>query len=72
MCVFSFSDGDARWTQGFILVRAKEGPTSSGGASLYYLAPKCLYRGEYKKDSIRVLSPECVSVCDRCSTYRVL
>jgi len=31
VCMFSFSDGYARWTQGFILVRAKEGPTSSGG-----------------------------------------
>ena len=28
-----------------------------GGESLYYLAPKCLYRGEYKKDLMRVLSP---------------
>ena len=43
--VFSFPDGDARWTQGFILVWAKEGPTSSRRGSLYYLAPKCLYRG---------------------------
>jgi len=31
MCVFSFPDGDAIWTQGFILVLAREGPTSSGG-----------------------------------------
>jgi len=38
-------------TQRFILVRVREGPTSSeGGESLYYLAPKCLYRGEYKRD----------------------
>jgi len=29
----------------------------AGGESLYYLAPKCLYRGEYKKDLMRVLSP---------------
>jgi len=35
-------------TQRFILVRAREGPTSSGEERLYYLAPKCLYRGEYK------------------------
>jgi len=28
----------------------------AGGENLYYLAPKCLYRGEYKKDSMRVLS----------------
>jgi hypothetical protein len=33
-------------TQRFILVRAKEGPTSSGeGGVLYFLAPKCLRRG---------------------------
>jgi len=43
VCMFSFPNGDARWTQGFILVQAKEGPTSSWGESLYYLAPKCLY-----------------------------
>ena len=43
-----FLDGYARVTQGLILVRAKEGPMSSGGESVYYLAPKCLYRGEYK------------------------
>jgi len=36
-------------TQRFILVQAIEGPTSSGGERcFYYLAPKCLYRGEYK------------------------
>jgi len=29
-----FSDGDARKTQRFILVRAGEGPTSSGGGSV--------------------------------------
>jgi hypothetical protein len=33
-------------TRGFILVRAKEGPTSSGERRvLYFLAPKCLCRG---------------------------
>ena len=56
MCVFSFLDGDARWTQGFILVRAKEDPTSSGGREFVLSCTKCLYRGEYKKDSMRVLS----------------
>ena len=30
MCVLSFLDGYARMTQRFILVQAKEGPTSSG------------------------------------------
>ena len=31
VCVFPFPDRDARKTQRFILVRAREGPTSSGG-----------------------------------------
>ena len=31
MCVFPLPDGDARKTQRFILVRARECPTSSGG-----------------------------------------
>ena len=58
MCVLPFPDGDTRMTQRFILVRAREGPTSSeGGETLYYLAPKCLYRGEYKWMWPRVLSP---------------
>jgi hypothetical protein len=35
--------------QRFILVRAREGPTSIGGESWYYFAPKFLYRGEYKR-----------------------
>ena len=55
--VHPFLDGDIRVTQRFILVRAKEGPTSSGGETLYYLAPNCLYRGEYKWMWLRVLSP---------------
>jgi len=46
-------------TQRFILVRAREGPTSNGGECLYYLAPKCLYRGEYRRgmngDGVRLL-----------------
>jgi len=48
VCAFPFPDGDARKTQRFILVWARRGPTSSGGRYFYYLAPKCLYRGEYK------------------------
>jgi hypothetical protein len=46
-CVFPTPDGDAkRIHRGFILVRAKEGPTSSGKRRvLYFFAPKCLYRG---------------------------
>ena len=57
ICVLPFLDGDARMTQRFILVRAREGPTSNRGKTLYYLAPKCLYRGEYKWMWLRVLSP---------------
>ena len=57
VCVFPVPDGDARMIQRFILVRAKEGPTSSGGDVFYYLAPKCLYRGEYRRVLLRILSP---------------
>jgi len=57
VCVLPFPDGDIRMTQRFILVRTREGLTSSGGETLYYLAPKCLYRGEYKWMWPRVLSP---------------
>jgi len=46
VCVLLLPDGDARRTHQYILVQAKEGPTSNGGRSLYYLAPKHLYRGE--------------------------
>ena len=35
-------------TKKFILVWAKEGPSPAGGGECDYLAPKCLYRGEYK------------------------
>jgi hypothetical protein len=34
VCVFPLPNGDARMTQRFILVRAREGPTSSGGGDL--------------------------------------
>jgi len=57
VCVFPLPDGDARRTERFILVRAREGPTSSGGDVFYYLAPKCLYRGEYRRVLRRILSP---------------
>ena len=58
VCVLPFLDGDVSVTQRVILVRAKEGPMSSGvGEILYYLAPKCLYSGEYKRVSLRVLCP---------------
>jgi hypothetical protein len=45
--VFPTPDGDAkRIHRGFILVRVKEGPTSSGERRvLYFFAPKCLCRG---------------------------
>ena len=35
VCVFPLPDGDARKTQRFILVRAREGPTSSGGRGMF-------------------------------------
>jgi len=30
---------------------------------MYYLAPKCLYRGEYKQIQLRVLSPSRLGEC---------
>jgi len=46
MCVLPLMDGDARRTTAVYPGLGKEGPTSNGG-SLYYLAPKCMYRGKY-------------------------
>jgi len=63
VCVLSFPDGYARMTLVFILVQAKEGLMSSGGESIYYLAPKCLYRGGYKRIQLRVLSPSRLWEC---------
>jgi len=72
VCVFPLPDGDARKTQRFILVRVGEGPTSSGGDVFYYVAPKCLYRGEYKPVSLKILSPRwkrCMVVILRVLSY---
>ena len=33
------------------------------GESVYYLAPKCLYKGEYKWIQLRVLSPSWLREC---------
>jgi len=46
---FPFPDGDAKRHKdlsGFGLEKALR---PAGGESLYYFAPKCLYRGEYKR-----------------------
>jgi len=56
VCVFPFPDGDTRVTQLFILFRAIEGPTSTGGEIFYIHAAKCLYRGVWKV-VLRVVSP---------------
>jgi len=32
----------------------------AGEESLYYLAPKCLYRGEYRRSKVALLRMSCV------------
>ena len=46
--VLRFPDGDAR-RHGDLSWFGQEKALRPAGGSLYYLAPKCLYRGEYKR-----------------------
>jgi len=48
VCVLPFPDGDARRHKDLSLFGQEKAlrPAEEGGS--YYLAPKCLYRGEYK------------------------
>jgi len=49
MCVLPFPDGDARKDTKIYPGSGKRRPyVQQGGRSFYYLAPKFLYRGEYK------------------------
>ena len=47
VCVLPFPDGDARRHKDLSWF-GQEKALHPAGESLYYLAPKCLYRGEYK------------------------
>ena len=49
VCVLPFPDGDARRHKDLSWFGQEKALRPAGGGSLYYLAPKCLYRGEYKR-----------------------
>ena len=49
VCVLPFPDGDARRHRDLSSFGQEKALRPAGGRSLYYLAPKCLYRGEYKR-----------------------
>jgi len=55
VCVLPFPDGDARRHKDLSWFGREKALRPAGEGSLYYLAPKCLYRGEYKRGM------ECVS-----------
>jgi len=48
VCVLPFPDGDARRHRDLSWFGQEKALRPAGGESLYYLAPKCLYMGEYK------------------------
>jgi len=48
VCVLPFPDGDARRHKDLSWFGQEKALLPAGEGSLYYLAPKCLYRGEYK------------------------
>ena len=47
---FLFPDGDAKKHKDLSWFGQEKALRPAGGESLYYFAPKCLYRGEYKRD----------------------
>jgi len=49
VCVFPFPDGDAIRHKGLSWFGQEKALRPAGEGSLYYLAPKCLYRGEYER-----------------------
>ena len=49
VCVLPFPDGDARRHRDLSWFGQEKALRPAGGESLYYLAPKCLYRREYKR-----------------------
>ena len=48
VCVLPFPDGDARRHKDLSWFGQEKALRLAEEGSLYYLAPKCLYRGEYK------------------------
>ena len=49
VCMLSFPDGDARRHRDLSWFGQEKALRPAGEGSLYYLAPKCLYRGKYKR-----------------------
>ena len=49
VCVLPFQDGDARKHKDLSWFGHEMALRPAGEGSFYYLAPKCLYRGEYKR-----------------------
>ena len=47
VCVLPFPDGDVRRHKGISWFGQEKALRPAGEGSLYYLAPKCLYRGGY-------------------------
>ena len=67
VCVLPYPDGDARRHNDLSWFGQEKALRPAGEGGLYYLAPKCLYRGEYKRGM------ECVCVCYCvCVKYRVV
>jgi len=48
-CVLPFPDGDAKRHKDLSWFGQEKALRPAGGECLYYSAPKCLYRGEYKR-----------------------
>ena len=46
---FPFPDGDPKRHKDLSWFGQEKSLRPAGGESLYYFAPKCLYRGEYKR-----------------------
>jgi len=46
---FPFPDGDAKRHKDLSWFGQEKALRPAGGENLYYFAPKCLYRGEYKR-----------------------
>jgi len=49
VCVLPFPDGDAKRHKDLSWFGQQKALRLAGAESLYYFAPKCLYRGEYKR-----------------------
>jgi len=67
VCVLPFPDGDARRHIDLSWFGQEKALRPAGGRSLYYLAPKCLYRGESK----RCMECMCATAYG-CSVSRIL